>query len=1155
MMSNRWSLRALTRQVSLLSVLAVLTAGLVAVPASQAAKPAGPPKSAKTVAEATRLAAQYNTSIEIEEKTTEYSRTVATPEGTLSAELSNRPVRVHKASGWTDIDTTLAVRQDGMLAPRAATTDVAFSNGGTGVLARFRRADGVFELESPWSLPTPTVEGSKATYGEVLPGVDLVVDAAAEGFSYNLVVKNRAAAADPALRSLTFPVATQNLDLRTAQTGRPGYVDASGKQVLSAGEALMWDSTGTVASKTRSSAAAVAEGPGGQAKRALMTFEGSPDGLTLTPDQRLLTDAATVFPVVLDPTIMTVNRSGWTAAWQLYPTTSFWQTSHTLGVGYEGFEQNKIVRSFFQFDVSPYTNKKILNASLLTYEVHSASCSARSVTVSRTGPISSATTWNQQPASQADVATRSVALGYSSSCPAGGVEFDVTSSVQYTSTANGRTATFRLRATDETDEIAWKQFNSTGQLKIEYVAYPLPAYELGSATQTDTPGPCATATDPMVVASLRPQLSGKGRVGAGDTSAAIVVQFQIISQSQQIWYTQSTTVLPGVLVKPLAPTGLSTGALYTYRARTLYAIPGGTLASAWSGTCYFKIDTTPPPPPTITASYNGTSLKDCLDPAQAGVCPESVPFGAKVTYTISSTSTDVVALSYGFDGASLTKVNGRSVTISLVTPAQGWVTFDALSHDAVAHASSTRQFRINVGPGLPPIAAWSLDDGSGTTAADSSGNNHPLAVTGAQFDDAGRVGGSLVFNGQDGGDNRASVAGQVVDTSGSFSISAWVRPTAANDSGIVAITGGAAYGGLLRYVASTSRWTFYQNVSDSWTAAQARVDSVGPPVMYAWTHLLGVVDAGNKTVKLYVNGRLQGTASFTHTPWKATGTVEVGSYRVGTGKGVFPGGIDDVKIYPRTLSAAEAKLAADPRTGPAGSDEPVAGVTAYYPFDNVAAGSDGVWRTGESVYGANMIVNGFGDTTDQSSAVVEDLERGRVLATTGKSTEAVSLPRPLVDTSASFTVTVWAKITDTSQPQVIARQAGSAKDSWRLEYRPSPGDDSALWVFSRSPADSTTAQPVEVTQPTNKFTADDWNALVATYDAASGQILLQIADRSGDGGIAGFTTPFTSGTTVVGGQAPGLSPYGGLIDDLRIYAGVVPQRQLCTDLGNETSCS
>ncbi|HEY3508896.1 LamG-like jellyroll fold domain-containing protein [Kribbella sp. NPDC051137] len=1153
MTSHRWTLRALTRQIGVLSVLAVTAAGLVAVPASHAAKPSGPPKSAKTVAEATRLAVQYRTAIEVEEKTTEYSRTVATPNGTLSAELSNRPVRVHKDSGWVPIDTTLAARPDGMFVPRASVSDVAFSGGGSGVLARFREGDAVFELRSPWSLPAPTISGSKATYGEVLTGVDLVVDAAEEGFSYNLVVKNRAAALNPALRSLMFPVATQNLELRTGQPGRPAYVDASGKQVFSVGEALMWDSTGSVASKARSTAAAVADGPGARAKRALMDLDGSRDGLTVVPDRALLTDPATVFPVVLDPMIKEVNRNGWTAAWELYPTTSFWLTSHTLGVGYEGFEQNKIVRSFFQFDVSPYTNKKIISASLKTFEVHSASCSARSVTVSRTGPISSATTWNKQPASQADVATYNGANGYSSSCPAAGVEFDVTNSVQYTSTANGRTATFRLRATNEADEIAWKQFDSTGKLIIEYVAYPLPAYELGSATQTDVPGPCSTSSNPMVVASLRPQLSGKGLVGAGDSSAAIVVQFQIISQSQQIWYTQSTTVSPGVLVKLLAPTGLSTGALYTYRARTLYAIQGGTLASAWSGTCYFKIDTTPPPPPTITASYNGTALTDCLHSTTPDVCPESVPFGAKVTYTISSTSTDVVALSYGFNGQ-LTKVNGRSVTVSLVTPAQGYMTLDAISHDAVAHASSTRQFRINVGAGLPPIAAWSFDEGSGTSAADSSGNNHPLTVAGAQFDDAGRVGGSLVFNGQDTGDNRASVAGQVADTSGSFSISAWVRPTAVNDSGIVAITGSAAYGGVLRYAASANRWTFFQNVSDSWTAAQARVDSIAPPVMYGWTHLLGVVDAGNKTIQLYVNGRLQGTASFTHTPWKAAGTVEVGSYRVGTAKGVFAGGIDDVKIYPRVLSAAEAHAAADPRTGPSGADEPVAGLTAYYPFDNVSAGSDGVWRTGDSVYGSNMIVSGFGDTTDQSSAVVEDLERGRVLATTGKSTEAVSLARPVVDASASFTVTAWVKITDPSKPQVIVHQAGTVKDSWRLEYRPTV-DDAGLWVFSRSSADSSTGTVTEVTQPTNQFTADDWNALVAKYDAASGQIVLQVADRSGDGGIDSFAAPFTSGKTVVGGQAPGLSPYAGLVDDLRIYSGVVPQRQLCTDLGNESSCS
>ncbi|MDX2973415.1 hypothetical protein PWY87_22455 [Kribbella solani] len=172
MASIGWSLRAFARQVGVVSILAVLSAGLVPVPASHAAKPPSPPKSAKTIAEATRLAAQYQTRVEIEPKTTAYSRTVATPEGTLSAEVSNQPVRVKKDTGWVPIDTTLASRPDGMIAPKASPSDVAFSAGGDGALARYTQDDGVFELRSPWPLAAPAITGSTATYAAVLPGVD-----------------------------------------------------------------------------------------------------------------------------------------------------------------------------------------------------------------------------------------------------------------------------------------------------------------------------------------------------------------------------------------------------------------------------------------------------------------------------------------------------------------------------------------------------------------------------------------------------------------------------------------------------------------------------------------------------------------------------------------------------------------------------------------------------------------------------------------------------------------------------------------------------------------------------------------------------------------------------------------------------------------------
>ncbi|WP_405056346.1 hypothetical protein OG474_26845 [Kribbella sp. NBC_01505] len=1158
MSSNRLSLRAFARPISILSITSVLAASLAALPILAQAKPEVAPSSARTAADASRLAAKFNTSVEVEEKTTPYARTLATPQGTLKAEISNAPVRVRNNGAWTAIDTTLAARSDGMIAPKAATTDVAFSGGGKGPLARFTQDDGIFELKAPWLLPAPTLSGSKATYAAVLPGVDLVVDATDGSFSYNLVVQNREAAANPALRSLTFPVTATNLFLRTTEPGRPSYVDRDGREVFTVGESMMWDSAGTNAKTKPIAAAAVERGPVGQAHRASMSFSAGKQGLTVTPDQKLLTDAGTVFPVVIDPTIRSTDRTGWTAVWESQPTTSFWKTTHTLGAGNEDFSEHKIVRSFFQFDVAAFTGKKIIKASLGTFEVHSASCAARSVTVSRTAAVGPATTWNKQPAVQAAVATRTVANGWSASCPAAGVDFVVTDSIQYTSKGNGKIATFRLSATDENDEISWKQFNSTGQLTIEYAALPLPAYGVGVATDTDLASPCAPSTDPTIVASLQPQVSARGKVGVGDAQANIVVQFQIVSPSQvHQEFQNGGTVRPGVLVTLKAKTALTSGVMYTYRARTLYAIPGGTLVSEWSPSCYFKVDMTPPPKPVITAKYNGTTLTDCLTSATPDECPEVVPLGAKVTYTISSSSSDVVALSYGFNGK-MTRVNGRSVTVNLLTPGRTLMTLGAVSHDAASFTSRTQYHRINVGAGLPPSGSWDFDEGSGTTAGDSSGNNRNLALTGTQFDDAGRVAGSLTFDGNSAGDNRATAPDPVVDTSQNFTIAAWVRPTVAQDTGVVALTGTQAYGGLLRYSAGNNRWAFIQNVSDSSTAGQARVDSLAPPVLNVWTHLMGVYDAANKQMSLYVNGRLQATTTFTHAPWKATGTTEVGSYRVAAAKGVLNGAVDNVEIWPRTVSPAEANLLADPRAGEPGHDAQVAALAAKFPFDSVAPRPNGVWTTEDTVYGQDYAVSGFGGSVDQSSAIIEDPDRGNVLAATGTASELLAVNRPLVDATASFTATLWVKVQDPTKRQVFVRQLGTAKDSWRIEYRPTKDDD-AEWVFSRATSNSSAGTYVEATRPTSQTTAGDWTALAAEYDAVLDEMTLLITDRSGEGGTKSFKTPF-QGTAMIVARPDDTdtdyAPLNAYLDDLRVYSGVVPQRQLCIEFGGDpTECS
>jgi hypothetical protein len=1144
--------RALTRHVGLFATVTLLTAGLSAVPAAAASRALVAPTSAKTAAEAGRLAQQFNTAVEVADQTTEYTRTVATPQGTLSTEVSNTPVRTRRGADWVSVDRNLEARGDGTIGPKAAIAEVSFSGGGGTSLAKFADDGRTFELKSPWALPQPTLDGSKATYAAVLPGVDLVLEATEQGFSYNVVVQTREAAANPALKSLTFPVSTTGLTLRAAQSGRVAYVDPGGREVLSLGEALMWDSSGRAAAKAKvSSASAAGDGPADDANRTLIPFDGSSAGLTLQPDQTMLNAADTVYPVVIDPTMIgTSNRNGWTAVWELYPSQSFWKTEHSLGVGYEGYEQSKIVRSFFQFDVAAFANKKILNASLRTYETHSASCTARRVIATRTGPVSAATTWSNQPGGLADVAYFDGAKGWSSSCPAGYVEFDVTSSIQYTSATNGRTATFRLRAATENDKLGWKQFDSTGLVTIEYVAYPLPGYALGSAAPTDPLSACSTSANPSIIASMTPEVSARGNIGPGDNQSRVRVQLQIVSPSGSIWTMTSAADVPFQPKRLKVSQPIGDQVTYHYHARTLLDYPGGQLVSAWSVDCYFRTDTTAPPAPTIKASYNGVSLDNCLTSSDPDHCPEKAYVGTQVTYTITSTTSDVVALSYVF-ASKTTKISGKTLTVNLDMTAAKLTILEANAHDSAGYPSPTARFEINVGPAEPPVGSWSFNDG---TASDGSGQNHALTVAGAEFDPSGRVDGSLELNGV--GDH-ATASVPVVDTSRNFSLSAWARLTSYEEGAVVGVYGSQSIAAQLYYSQSRNRWAFMQHVSDTGNVAQTAAVSVDPPVLGVWTHLVGVYEASTKKMTLYVNGRAQGSATFTYAPWKGTSPLEVGWYKVGANHGAaFTGSIDEVTAYARILTADEAEELSAPKR-PFGDDiEPVVGPSAHYAFDGVAAGTDQVWRTADDVYGADLTVAGFGQ--DQTSAIVSDPTQGFVLATTGGN-ESVSINRPVVDAAGSFTVMAWVKLSDTSKPRVILRQAGTSKDSWRLEYRPTTGDG-AVFAFVRASSDSAGAAVTEVTAATDVATAQDWVPLIATYDAANETIALadnELLESGGSTKFAPTPAPVRTGSTVVAAPAASgaMLPFAGRMDDLRMYAGVLSDRLVCTVLRSPEECS
>jgi hypothetical protein len=226
---------------------ALLAAGLIAAPGAAGRALAAPPDcpaAAATPAAALAAARSCGRRVEAMSGRTEAAQVFANPDGTSTMELATVPQRVHRKDGsWAAVDPTLRPGPGGALVPVASTLDVRFSGGGDAPLVTVVRGGREVTLGWPAPLPKPTVASDTATYPEVLPGVDLVLRATADGFIQVLVVKSAAAAANPALREIAYPVSGRGVTL--AENGQGGFTatDPAGAVVVQSGGAAMWDST------------------------------------------------------------------------------------------------------------------------------------------------------------------------------------------------------------------------------------------------------------------------------------------------------------------------------------------------------------------------------------------------------------------------------------------------------------------------------------------------------------------------------------------------------------------------------------------------------------------------------------------------------------------------------------------------------------------------------------------------------------------------------------------------------------------------------------------------------------------------------------------------------------------------------------------------
>ena len=205
-----------------------------------------------------------------------------------------------------------------------------------------------------------------------------------------------------------------------------------------------------------------------------------------------------------------------------------------------------------------------------------------------------------------------------------------------------------------------------------------------------------------------------------------------------------------------------------------------------------------------------------------------------------------------------------------------------------------------------PISHWKFDEGSGTDANDSAGNNHGALVGDPQWV-PGKIGSyALEFDGS--GDYVEMPDSNSLSITGDLSICLWFYPTDSVTEGQDVLWKGRTDGQRSYAIPITDagRFMFYLTPDGTQANRVYRITGTNAYSYNDWNHAAITYDADAATkMRIYIDGVEKSTTLIGGTE---PSSIHNSSESLTISKGFnnyFEGTIDDVRIYDKTLSADE----------------------------------------------------------------------------------------------------------------------------------------------------------------------------------------------------------------------------------------------------------
>ncbi|MFJ1760390.1 LamG-like jellyroll fold domain-containing protein [Amycolatopsis sp. NPDC088138] len=1094
------------------------------------------PDAAPDEATAARFAGQGRKRVQVTGETTETAETVANPDGTFTTTRNVRPTRVKRDGGWVAPDSTLAAK-DGVLAPKAATTGITLSQGnqravksaGAQPLLRLTRDGTSAGFDWPGALPEPVVTGSTATYAEVLPGVDLRVQVDIDTVHEVLVVKTPEAAKNVA--KFDFGVPVQNGAVTKDTDGSLHVRNAKGDEKFTAPPAMMWDSSGAEAG-----AQDFTRGPAPGGHRAAVGVDLAGTKLTLTPDQKLLTGAETVYPVYVDPTwhdnfctwcgrnhylVQYACGSGKT------PGDAVWDTDDSLRAGYYNDPSSSCsghlvtARSFVEMNLSGLAGKKIYGAQLSLGLTNPGNCGA-SNNIVWAGGISPGLKFNSGPAWWQTVATVS-------GCPAN-VGFDITGTIQ--SAVSGSTWTFGIVSPDEGNTATWKRYSPQVGFSVTYNSPPNQPANLALFNGTQS-YPCVQGASRPVLGPTSTGYITRANVSDPDgygLDARFRVYKGLVSQGGYTWDGQEfgsdnivsdTNQANRNAAATLPKTEMNANGFYSWDAHSTDG-----RETTWSVPCEAEVELTPPAAP-VVASQTYPSGAYGGGPGRPG----------DFTFTASNTAVPVDHYVWKIDNTAAPSCNGTEAgsvkpqalsgpgTTAIAPGASGSHVLSAWACNRAKTPSTRVDYAFTVKDAAAPVAAWQFE---GDGRSQQAGLRYAGAGTGAYT--AGKLGQAVTVTDQPG--DYFATSARVLDLGKSFSVSAWVNAAdLSKRRAVLSEDGDQSSGFALQYL-ETGKWAFSLSNADVASPTLTSAVSTAAPSAGTWTHLTGVYDATAHTATLYVNGQAQQTVSATAAG--GTGPLVLGGAKSAGVRGtLFKGSIDEAAAFGRALTASEVTTLYGQNGMPTGLS-----AVREYTLDGDttdATGTDGVLTTKNLTYG-----QGYSDSAGQS-ATDDGIGHGSGQALVDQGPGYAVTSAPVVDSKQSFTVSAWVKVNSATSYTILGQQ-GTRGNSFQFS------NSTTTMGFGMSTSDVADPNAAGWRWATTPIASHVgvWTHMTGTYDTVAGTERFYV-----DGVLAAevpipastvwrSTGPFTVGK--VADQELGV--FNGSVDQVQVWDRALPAAEV-----------